>query len=36
VLVFSPALLDVNVRNVKQLILANALCRFTEEATLVG
>ena len=34
VLVFSPALLDVNVRSVQQLVLANALCRFTEVATL--
>jgi uncharacterized protein len=32
VLVFSPALLEVNVRSVQQLILANALCRFTEVA----
>jgi uncharacterized protein len=36
VLVFSPALLEVNVRNVKQLVLVNALCRFTEEALPVG
>jgi uncharacterized protein len=36
VLVFSPALLDVDVRNVRQLTLVNALCRFTEEATLVA
>jgi uncharacterized protein len=34
VLVFSPALLEVEVRSVRQLILANALCRFTEEAEL--
>ena len=34
VLVFSPALLEIDVRSVRQLILANALCRFTEEATL--
>ena len=32
VLVFSPALLELEVRSVRQLILANALCRFTEEA----
>jgi uncharacterized protein len=33
VLVFSPALLEVNVRSVQQLVLANALCRFAEVAT---
>ena len=33
VLVFSPALLEVNVRSVQQLVLANALCRFAETAT---
>jgi uncharacterized protein len=32
VLVFSPALLEVNVRSVQQLVLANALCRFAETA----
>jgi len=36
VLVFSPSLLEVNVRSVQQLILANALCRFAEVATLVA
>jgi len=35
VLVFSPALLDVEARSVRQLVLANTLCRFTEEAALV-
>lgn len=33
VLVFSPALLDVHVRSVRQLVLVNTLCRFTEQAT---
>ena len=32
VLVFSPALLDIEARSVRQVILANALCRFSEEA----
>ncbi|HEX4905269.1 MAG TPA: TM0106 family RecB-like putative nuclease [Acidimicrobiales bacterium] len=32
VLVFSPALLDIEARSVRQVILANALCRFVEEA----
>ena len=34
VLVFSPALLDVAARSLRQLVLANTLCRFTEEAVL--
>ncbi|MEA3019354.1 MAG: hypothetical protein QOI47_878 [Actinomycetota bacterium] len=36
ILVFSPALLEVDVRSVRQLILANALCRFAEQASLVA
>jgi uncharacterized protein len=32
VLVFSPALLDIEARSVRQVILANALCRFVEQA----
>src|SRR5213082_2496014 len=34
-LVASPRLLDANCRTIEQMRLANALCRFAEEATLV-